>query len=48
MGSRTRRHTAHVNEYTCAYCQAVFEEERQLLAHFCPEREAAEKAAREG
>jgi DNA-directed RNA polymerase subunit RPC12/RpoP len=32
-------------EYTCAYCQAVFEEERQLLEHFCPEREAAEKSS---
>jgi DNA-directed RNA polymerase subunit RPC12/RpoP len=27
-------------EYRCAYCDAIFEEERELLAHFCPMKPA--------
>ena len=28
--------SAMVTQFVCPYCEAVFDEERQLLEHFCP------------
>jgi hypothetical protein len=25
-----------VTQFVCPYCEAIFDEERQLLEHFCP------------
>jgi hypothetical protein len=25
-----------MTQFVCPYCEAVFDEERQLLEHFCP------------
>ena len=31
-------------EYECSYCKAVFNDEQELLNHFCPERTVREPA----
>lgn len=28
-----------MTEYRCAYCEAVFAAETELLEHFCPQRD---------